>query len=329
MPADFECDYRLANFWVVGLKYSCEVKNNPQISSLESALISNIIGVHENGKSNDDVTFFRADHKKIEYFPKGLEKFFVNLKGIVIGDNKLKEIRSSDLQPLPNLTYLNLGDNQIQVLEDGLFDYNPELEVLSIWNNKIIQIGMNVFSNLKKLTSLGLKNNVCIVLNAEQNTTAVENIINKARIQCKNYAFLKLDGKIKGLDSDAKNINQRNFQTFEQNLYNLECEIRNSKFLFLSIFKERIQKLKDQKSELKVSSHGHDQNDKTLLNEIQILHNELKINTFEKFQKIEKDLETNRIDILKSIDLKIAELEKRLMDKIEAVLIENVVGLIE
>ncbi|CAG9797210.1 unnamed protein product [Chironomus riparius] len=320
IPADFECDFKLANFWVVGQKYSCEVMNNPQISTVESALIRNIIGDHEDSKSIDDVTFFRADNKGIEYFPRGLEKFFINLQGIVIGVNKLKEIRSSDLKPFPNLTYLNLGENLIQVLEDGVFDYNPELEVLAFWGDKIIHIGEHVFSNLQKLTSLGLGNNVCIVLIAEQNTTAVQNIINKARIQCKNYVFLKLDGKIKGLESDATNINHRNVQSFKQNIYNLECEIRNSKFSFLSSFQERIQKLKAQKFETKVTA----QDDKSLLNEVRTLHNELKINTFERFQKIDKDLETTRIDILKSIDLKISELEKRLLDKIEAVLVKSV-----
>jgi len=234
----------------------------------------------------------------------------------------LKEIRSTDLKPFPNLTYLNLGENLIQVLEDGLFDYNPELEILAFWGNKIIHVGMNVFSSLAKLTSLSLGNNVCIVLIAEDNTTAVLNVINKARIQCKNYAFLMYDGNIKGIESDSKYLNPKNYQIFEQNLYNLECEIKNSKFTYLSSFKERIQKLKVLKSEFKVSSHGNDQNEgnatniKSLINQVQTLN--------VKFQKIEKDVEATGIDILKSVDKKIAALEKRLMDKIEAVVVENV-----
>jgi len=56
----------------VGEIYHCEVYNNPNITTEESAEIN---GTHENSKSNDDVLGFRAEYKTIHFFPKGLDNF--------------------------------------------------------------------------------------------------------------------------------------------------------------------------------------------------------------------------------------------------------------
>jgi len=55
----------------VGDIYRCEVNNNPNITTEESAQINGITGIHEISKSNDDITSFDAHGKKIEIFPKG------------------------------------------------------------------------------------------------------------------------------------------------------------------------------------------------------------------------------------------------------------------
>lgn len=286
-----DCDFRLANFWVVGIKYSCEVKNNPQIYIPESALIDNITGIHQNDKSNDDVTFFRADNKGIKYFPQGLELFLPNIKGIVVGINKIKEIRSSELKSYPNLTYLNFGQNSIEVLEDGLFDHNPNLEILVFQTNKIVHIGMDLFSSLPKLTSLSLEKNICINLRAQQNSTAVQTILDKITTQCMNFEYLNLNRKIGSIEANFENFNYGKKSEWENKILNLACEINSSNFSHLTSFKERTQKLK-----------------------YQTINNILNFDT--KLDKVEKDLML--------VNLKIETLEKRLMEKIEEVLLENV-----
>jgi len=56
---------------------------------------------------------------------------------------------------------------------------------------------------------------------------------------------------------------------------------------------------------------------------IRIINDKPKRNLYELFEKVQNDLETSQIYMLKSINIKIDELENRLMKKFEEDLLEN------
>ena len=75
LSVDIECEFSSKRS-----DYLCEVTNDIVINSQETATVNNVTGNHEQGESNNDVNYFYAYHKTIEYFPKGLPYFFPNNK---------------------------------------------------------------------------------------------------------------------------------------------------------------------------------------------------------------------------------------------------------
>lgn len=65
------------------------------------------------------------------------------------------------------------------------------------------------------------------------------------------------------------------------------------------------------------------QNTGTAMKMIRISNEKPKRNLYELFEKVHNDLETSQIYMLKSINIKIDELEERLLKKFEEDLLEN------
>jgi len=218
--------------------YQCAVNNNPNIRTKESAQISGISGTHQSSKNNDDVTGFYADRKRIQFFPKGLNKIFKNLKFIFIHKSQLKEIHQSDLKVFPNLVYFYLVYNKIAVIEAGLFDFNPKLELVVFWESKIIHIDPNVFDNLNKLRYLWFEYVLCVDQNIFNSREQVQEAIKVVKSNCSNSEYLELDNQIKNLKIDFEILNSPEFnvklEIFEKNL-------ENSKFTESSQLNDRIQ----------------------------------------------------------------------------------------
>lgn len=143
--------------------YECNVKSL-EITSKEDRTITEVLGSHLDGKSNDDVTLFQSSRnsKSIKYFPKNLKEFFPNLNAIIIMHGKLEEINSDDLKPFGDkLKFLSLEMNSIKILPSGLFDSNPNLEEIQLSMNEISLVENEVFDNLEKLNALDFHWNKC------------------------------------------------------------------------------------------------------------------------------------------------------------------------
>lgn len=79
------------------LGYACRAQNENLVTSKENREITKVQGQHIWGE-NDEVLFFYAYQKKVNYFPRGITKFFKNIENILINDGKLKEITKEDLK---------------------------------------------------------------------------------------------------------------------------------------------------------------------------------------------------------------------------------------
>lgn len=124
-PVNRECDFNdVHTYIIIGKVYRCEITKNLSITTVECADIEDVSGTHMINKTNDDVMVFHAAEKNIQYFPKGLEKFFKNLQIIYMPYNKIKEINQAHIESFPTLKYLEMSHSNVEVLEDGLFDHN-------------------------------------------------------------------------------------------------------------------------------------------------------------------------------------------------------------
>jgi len=237
--ASFQCQYSTNSWGYFSTIYRCDVQNAVNITTLDAAQVDSITGTHLPGYIHDNVEAFSVYQGQIHYFPRGLNQFFTNLKGILIYNTGLKEIHQSDLKDFPKLTSLYLYRNNLEILEDHLFEFNPDLEEIYLYFNKITHIDSNVFAKLTKLKTLYLNSNTCINMGASNNPTVLQNVITTARAQCINSEYSNLELKLKNLEIDSKNLNSENLKL---KLYNLENEIKISKFP--NFFQERLQALK-------------------------------------------------------------------------------------
>lgn len=180
--------------------YTCNVENDLSIMSYEEAVINSNTGTHYSGNNNDDVYGLHIIKKIVHYFPRGLDKIFKKLRGIIIKKSGLKQISQSDIRKFSDLVYLGLKGNDIKVLDEGLFDFNPKLQFVGLRENKITNIHPNVFNNLDELIHLDLRSNLCIDLSALNNRIQVENIIRITRLQCPRINAV--------LSEDAETLNK-------------------------------------------------------------------------------------------------------------------------
>ncbi|XP_070505183.1 uncharacterized protein [Chironomus tepperi] len=240
---NIECNYGIGlGYSVVGDIYRCNVNNNPNIISEESAQISGVSGTHVNSSySNDDVLGFRADSKIIEVFPSGLDKIFKNIKVIYISRCQLKEIHQSDLKAFPHLVYFNLYDNKIEIIEEGLFDYNPNLEFVGFDERNIIHIDPNVFDHLNKLRYFWFYRVPCVAKSIDDSKEKVQSAIKVVKSNCTNADFLSLDTQLKNLESESKTLDS---EAFSAKLESFEKSFQNSKFFKFRPLSYKVQNLK-------------------------------------------------------------------------------------
>lgn len=204
-------EYRcfLSTWGTLGTIYRCNVKNSVNITSLGEAEIDNVSEEHQPGYNNDNVVAFSINNNgQLHFFPRGLQTFFKNLKGIQIAKVGLKEIHQSDLKPFPDLVNLHMWSGNLEILEKNLFEFNPKLEFITLYDQKISYIHPNMFDKLTKLRSLDLQLNACIKLSTS-NITDVHDVIRAAKAQCTNLDYLNLEQKVKILEIESKILNSR------------------------------------------------------------------------------------------------------------------------
>jgi len=238
--ASFECNYLTSDWNFIGPIYYCDVQNAVNITSLDAAQVDDISGAHWTGYNNGNVEGFHVyERGQIHYFPRGLNEFFKNIKGIYIGKTGLKELHQSDLKHFPKLITLASLSSDLEILEENLFEFNPNLDYIDLGINKITHIDPNVFDKLTKLNTLYLWSNTCINMFALKNQTEVQNVIKTAKAQCINSDYSNMEQKVKNLEIESKNLNSENFKIEIENLENL---IKNSKFP--NFFQENLKYLK-------------------------------------------------------------------------------------
>lgn len=238
------CEYGIFdNRHAYGDKYRCLVQNTIDVVFPEEVYIDTLSGTHADGKTNDNDIHFFIDSKSIQYFPRGMEKFFKNLKGIIIWHTLLKEIHQEDLKPYPNLNNLYLSDNDIEIIEDGLFEYNLDLEVIIFEKTKLIHIGPTVFSHLTKLTTLFFNGNKCTNLYSVKDRALTLKVITGVRNSCVSSVFLKFKKMMENLEEIPRNSVIASSPIYSQKVMDLQTVFKDSSFANFPPLKQKLQNL--------------------------------------------------------------------------------------
>jgi hypothetical protein len=122
-----ECDFAIEKDASVGEVYVCNSQN--LIISQKNEIVEGIDGEHKDDSQDQDVTVFKADDQTVRYFPKDLQKFFPNLKGIVVTKSGVKELNDEDLANFHDLEFTDFSNNELESLDDkNIFSANPKLK---------------------------------------------------------------------------------------------------------------------------------------------------------------------------------------------------------
>lgn len=173
------CTITLEDFKTIGEIYTCEADKIIEIDEKNTEISFTKLA------DNEKVKGLKFEIHRMKFFPQGIAKTFSNLLAVYMNDGILSEIHQSDLQPFPQLRYLDFFENRIEVLEADLFKFNQHLEVIWLSNNWIEHINPNVFDHLTKLHYLYLMDNICIQ-QSETNRTLVLKLIEKVKESCSN-----------------------------------------------------------------------------------------------------------------------------------------------
>lgn len=144
-----------------------------------------ISGEHVSGKTNEDAQALQIsdDRELFTRIPRGIEKFFPNLKGLNFMARKLTSISKEDLEPFPNLLVFVVQEASLIFLDGDLFKYNPKLKYMQFNNVNIRHVGYDFFIGLNDLEVVLFSNNPCINMYAQSPETILE-IKRKISEQC-------------------------------------------------------------------------------------------------------------------------------------------------
>lgn len=142
-----------------------------------------VTSVNDKKEALNDVVVLSIEDQVVNYFPKNLEKFFPNLKGIKVANTGLKSIKQETLKPFPKLSHLALFGGDLETLDNDLFSFNPDLKWLALDDNKLKFIGDDLLTHLEQLKKVSLYNNQCISKKAWKRDD-IEEIVDLIRANC-------------------------------------------------------------------------------------------------------------------------------------------------
>lgn len=224
-----DCKYSNGLWVTLGLVYQCEASVSLIVNS-DKIKVINVSGNHEQGKTNPDVELLHIRFQNLQSFPKEIDKFFMNLKGIYALDNRIETITKNDLKVFPNLEYFDFHGNDITVIDDDLFEFTPNLKFVSFSANKVKHIGLNTFkalSNLKILYLYGENN--CLNNGKAETHDEVESLISKLPNFCppNNEMIIKEIWKLQGKNEARFESLETKFDSLKRQIEYLVTKIEN------------------------------------------------------------------------------------------------------
>lgn len=164
---DLKCDEKTEDWYVVGSVKLCSVQGL-EITSPNEEITS------VNGRTTpSDLDALYIWGQNMNFFPKGIVKFFPKLKALTVFGSKLKSVKQKDLKYLTKLISLNLSYNVIDTLEMNLFKFNQKLKNIELNGNKLKYVDEDLLNGLNDLQTVFFQNNFCIDAKADESNPNV------------------------------------------------------------------------------------------------------------------------------------------------------------
>jgi hypothetical protein len=140
---EIKCKFETVG-WAID-SYSCHVVS---ASITKPGTTIKFYGIHEEGRSNEDVEAIFFLNTQVKYFPRGLNLVFPRLKHLEIINCGLLELSRDDLAGLEDIEKLYLDCNQLKILPENLFKGMRNLKQVSFNNNKLEFVSSNMLRPL-------------------------------------------------------------------------------------------------------------------------------------------------------------------------------------
>lgn len=129
--------------------YGCKA-NGFKVKALNLE-ISNVIGEHKEGHTNDDVLILNFKSQVIIFAPIYVGIFFPNLLSDGLSSTGLIYLKRQDLSDLKLLEGIDLSYNHIKELPGDVFDDLINLQKLDLQFNELVHLPEGILDNLVNL----------------------------------------------------------------------------------------------------------------------------------------------------------------------------------
>ena len=176
---DLKCEIEKKVVWSIEREAEECNTRNVDISSRNQEITS-VNGQTEPTSAESLYTYGQTVH----YLPKGIDRFFPNLKVLTVDRSNLKSLTQDDLKSLTQLVVVIFNHNDLESLDGDLFKYNPNLDRVEFSKNNLKYIGENLSNNLNDLQVINVHMNPCINEKAES-FFEIPALIRKVKSQCR------------------------------------------------------------------------------------------------------------------------------------------------
>ncbi|KAG5668137.1 hypothetical protein PVAND_016089 [Polypedilum vanderplanki] len=156
-----KCDFSIhhTNLGPLLHPYQCTASVEP---SRAAVTVDNVVGGHQERKTDDDVILINIKSIKSSRIPPGFDIYFRNVEGIFAFSSDKTELLKEDLMNFPKLRYLDMSTNRLRNLPSDVFEDNLQMEWIDLSENRIKYVGLDILEPLKKLHYANFGSNICI-----------------------------------------------------------------------------------------------------------------------------------------------------------------------
>jgi len=154
-----ECEYKYhTSYW--GSKYTCMATN--LVTTMTDRNVTQVLGQHLPGKTNDDVDKVFIEHQNCPYLPINLGSHFKSLEVIYIMKSKVQFLMNKDLEGLTKLRIFDVSYNPIERLNNDFFIGHQTIEIISFYECQLKVIEPGALNPLVRLKEGHFQFNDCI-----------------------------------------------------------------------------------------------------------------------------------------------------------------------
>lgn len=154
-----ECEFKTYDDSHWGSRYTCIAKNFK--TTLSDRTITEVKGLHDNGKSNADVKRLFIKKQSCSFLPLNVASHFPNLEILYVMNSNVQNLFDGDLDGLTSLKVFDVSHNPVEKLGKDFFKNCPTIEKLSFYDCHLKVIDAKALDPLVNLKLGVFDNNVC------------------------------------------------------------------------------------------------------------------------------------------------------------------------